>query len=222
MPAITPITTLPRHIEAEEHKLLVGSTPASFNDIPPKLCHKEENVSVILDPPIPEFSSGDAVNGTLYVIESFLVFMGHAGRGFQIPYPSITLHAISRAASGPSIYCQLDDNIGEEATIESTEDVVEMRELTVVPQNTASLDSIFESLSQCAALHPDPTLSDDEEMDGTDSFLSPNVAGFEIFNGDEGEELSEVGRAALEHLESIIVYPPGLEPNDHAKGEKIS
>ena len=69
MPAATPITTLPRHVEAEEHRLLVGSTPASFNDIPPKLCHKEENVSVTLDPPLTDFSSEDGTNGTLYVIE---------------------------------------------------------------------------------------------------------------------------------------------------------
>ncbi|KAF7967276.1 hypothetical protein HWV62_34981 [Athelia sp. TMB] len=133
--------------------------------------------------------------------------MSSSGRGFQIPYPAITLHAVSRAASGPSIYCQLDDTVGEEAPAAPTEDTIEMRELTVIPQNPAS------------SLHPDPAVSDDEDMDDADAFLSPNQAGFEIFNGDEGEELSEVGRAALEHLESIIVYPPGLEPKDSEVSE---
>lgn len=30
--------------------------------------------------------------------------------GFSLDYPSITLHAISRDASGPSVYCQLDES----------------------------------------------------------------------------------------------------------------
>ncbi|KZP27421.1 hypothetical protein FIBSPDRAFT_730844 [Athelia psychrophila] len=207
MPAATFITSLPRHAEAEEHRILVGSTPASFNDIPPKLCHKEENVSVTLDPPLKEFSSEDGANGTLYVIESFLVFMGPSGRGFQIPYPAITLHAVSRAASGPSIYCQLDDTVGEAVPAATTEDTIEMRELTVIPQNQASLDPIFEALSQCAALHPDPTNSDDEEMEGGDAWNNSNGADFEVFNGDDGEELSEVGRVRSDFLTDARFKP---------------
>lgn len=69
---------------------------------------------------------------------SFLVFIGPSGRGFQIPYPSITLHAVSRAASGPSIYCQLDDTVDTETLPVPSEDAIEMRELTLIPQNSAS------------------------------------------------------------------------------------
>ncbi|KIM84784.1 hypothetical protein PILCRDRAFT_35094, partial [Piloderma croceum F 1598] len=210
MPATTLITSLPTFISADEHKTLVGSTPASFNDIPPKLCHKEDNVSVSLDPPLDNFSAEDAAHGSLYVIESYLVFMSTSGRGFQIPYPAITLHAISRADSGPSIYCQLDDSVGSPDDPSTTDDTIDMRELTIVPQNQSSLDPIFEALSTCASLHPDHNLSSDEEMDDSNAFLNPDEPGagpFEVFTGDEGQELSEVGRAALEHLESIIVYP---------------
>jgi nucleotide-sensitive chloride channel 1A len=47
---------------------------------------------------------------------------------------------------------------------------------------------IFEALSQCASLHPDP-----EEEDGeVDAFLDESA--FETFNGSEDQELSEVGR----------------------------
>lgn len=69
MPAASLIVSLPTFVSPEEHKALVGSTPASFNDIPPKLCHKEENVSVTLDPPLDDFSVEEAAQGTLYVIE---------------------------------------------------------------------------------------------------------------------------------------------------------
>lgn len=67
------------------------------------------------------------------------MFMSQSGRGFQIPYPAITLHAVSRAATGPSIYCQLDDSVGEELpATDTTDDAIEMRELTIIPQNQAS------------------------------------------------------------------------------------
>lgn len=68
-PAIIPIDALPTYISPDEHKELVASTPASFNDIPPVLRHKEDNVSITLDPALPEFSTEDCANGTLYVIE---------------------------------------------------------------------------------------------------------------------------------------------------------
>lgn len=71
-PAAVPVTALPTFVSPEEHRNLVASTPASFNDIPPVLRHKEENVSVTLDPPLPEFSAEDCANGTLYVIERYV------------------------------------------------------------------------------------------------------------------------------------------------------
>lgn len=66
-------------------------------------------------------------------ISSVLVFFSATGRGFQIEYPSITLHAISRTESGPCIYCQLDETLtGDRA--ENDEDESPMRELKIVPE----------------------------------------------------------------------------------------
>nr|GAT60973.1 predicted protein [Mycena chlorophos] len=203
MPAAALITVVPAHISREEHAAAVAQTPSSFNDIPSVLCHREENVAVTLDPPLDGFSADDGAQGTLYVIESVLVFMAATGRGFQIEYPAITLHAVSRSEAGPSIYCQLDENAGEEQAAASSEEVDDMRELTIVPQSADALEPIFEALSHCAALHPDPNMSEDED----DAFVDSGE--FEVFTGDEEQELSEVGRAALEHLESIIIYPNG-------------
>lgn len=140
--------------------------------------------------------------------------MSSSGKGFEIKYPAITLHAISRAESGPSIYCQLDDSAPAAANgtshADDGEETIEMRELTIVPQRASSrayklliavscaklafhaVETIFEALSLCASLHPDPTddLDDDEE----DAFIDADPASFEVFTGDEGQELSEVGR----------------------------
>lgn len=64
--------------------------------------------------------------------------MSSSGRGFQIEYPAITLHAISRAESGPSIYCQLDENAGARADQQNEDEDSPMRELSIVPKEAAS------------------------------------------------------------------------------------
>lgn len=73
--------------------------------------------------------------------------MSTTGRGFQIDYPFITLHAISRSGSHSSIYCQLDE--GDSATasigvngVDSNEgggdEGTSMRELSIIPQDLGS------------------------------------------------------------------------------------
>ncbi|KAF9243557.1 regulator of volume decrease after cellular swelling-domain-containing protein [Melanogaster broomeanus] len=217
MVSATIITHVPTFVSPEEHRNIVGSTPTSFNDIPPVLRHKEENVTVSLDPPLDEFTAEDGAHGVLYVIESALVFMSSTGRGFQVQYPAITLHAISRPdGHNASIYCQLDETAGGPLADEASEDLSDMRELSIVPQNYASLEPIFEAMSLCASLHPDPNMSEDDDPD--DAFISTDQ--FETFDGEEGEELSDVGRAALAHLESII-YDPFTQQNGvngHSEG----
>ncbi|KAH9481731.1 Methylosome subunit pICln [Psilocybe cubensis] len=214
MPSVNLITAVPHFVTQEEHTALVASTPNSFSDIPPVIKHKEENVTVTLDPPLEGFPSSDGVQGTLYVLTSVLAFMGANGTGFSIEYPVITLHAVSRGESGPSIYCQLDESFGTDNAEAPADDdaVTDMRELTIVPQNAQSLEPIFESLSLCASLHPDPQDDEDDGLD--DAFVDLNGSTFETFNGDENEELSEVGRAALAHLESIIYDPHKLQPGE--------
>jgi nucleotide-sensitive chloride channel 1A len=57
------------------------------------------------------------------------------------------------------------------------------------------VDPIFEALSYCASLHPDPQGSDDgDDDDDGNVFIDPDTTAFEVFTGDEDEELSEVGR----------------------------
>lgn len=63
----------------------------------------------------------------------------------------------------------------------------------------STVESIFEALSVCASLHPDP--ADDDDMDDdNDAFIDADDSVFETFNGTEGEELSEVGRVRSNFL----------------------
>lgn len=64
--------------------------------------------------------------------------MSSTGKGLQIEYPSITLHAISRAENGPSIYCQLDESAPEVLAAANDEDTTDMRELIIVPKTVES------------------------------------------------------------------------------------
>ena len=156
MPAVTFISAIPNFASQEEHASAVNATPNSFSEIPPLLNHQETNVSVTLDPPLEGYES--AVQGTLYVLTryvytgifilwwpkknySVLVFMPQSGAsGFQIKYPAITLHAVSRGEAGPAIYCQLDETYGDtngvsvNPTAENENEDTEMRELTIFPQ----------------------------------------------------------------------------------------
>ncbi|THH00094.1 hypothetical protein EW026_g2392 [Hermanssonia centrifuga] len=194
MGSIVLIDNLPKFISPDEHRVLVASTPASFSDIPPVLRHKEEDVSVTFDPAVEGFATEDGASGTLYVIESVLIFMSVTGRGIQVEYPSITLHAISRAESGPSIYCQLAEQATSSEAQQEEDETQEMRELSINPRASISLEPIFEALSLCASLHPDPATASDMDDDDDDAFIDADENGFETFNGDEGDELSEVGR----------------------------
>lgn len=199
MVSTTIISSVPSFVSPDEHRDLVGATPESFSDIPPVLRHKEENITVLFDPPLEHLSPGDDSKGVLYVIDSALVFMSSTGRGFQIAYPSITLHAISRTqGSDPSIYCQLDEGADEDA------DAVDMRELIITPQNSNSLEPIFEALSLCASLHPDPNVSEDDDFDDQ-VFVDTNS--FQPFTGEEGEELSEVGRVRSDFVNDSRYAP---------------
>jgi nucleotide-sensitive chloride channel 1A len=183
------ITVLPDLISIADHHAMQAATPASFADIPPVLRYQQDGIDVTFEPPIADLSSEVLTQGTIYISESALIYFSHiSNRGFKVDYPVITLHAISRSESGPSIYCQLDESAENEEQPTDADDF--MREMTLAPQNAETLESIFENLSFCASLHPDPPSSGEE----TDGHWSDGIGDFEAFTGDEDQELSEVGR----------------------------
>ncbi|KAI7821540.1 regulator of volume decrease after cellular swelling-domain-containing protein [Gamsiella multidivaricata] len=125
--------------------------------------------------------------GTLFIADECLYYFSTASNaGFAIPYPSIIIHAIARESHvGPSIYCQLEGSLAssepaktnvanghssngtsaekEEEEEDEEEDAV--LELSFVPADVSSLDTIYENLSYCASLHQDEEADDDYLMD---------------------------------------------------------
>ncbi|KIO34402.1 hypothetical protein M407DRAFT_128113 [Tulasnella calospora MUT 4182] len=201
MPAIQPISSLPHCVSPAEHAEFISKTPENFADIPPVLRHKQENVTVELIPaPQPSDNGLEGVMiGTLYVIESVLAFILPSGKGFAVTYPRITLHAVSRSDStGPHVYCQLDET-PEGVEVADDEDA-EMSELKIMPGDMDAVEKIFEALSRCAALHPDPTGGNDGEGD-FDGFEDDD-AFIDVDEELNEEELSEVGRVRSDKFAS--------------------
>ncbi|KAI0279308.1 regulator of volume decrease after cellular swelling-domain-containing protein [Russula aff. rugulosa BPL654] len=222
MPGVSLIDAIPNHVSIEEHRTLTGTTPTSFGDIPPVLRQRVDNVRLTFDPSLDGFSPEDGALGTLYIIESVLVYQSSTGRTLQIEYPAIALHATSRGDSAPYVYCHIDEPPAADAPPDA-DDTLSSRVLMLTPQDPASLDPIFEALSYCASLHPDPQGSDDgDDDDDDDALIDPDTTAFEVFTGDEGEELSEVGRAALAHLEGIIYDPYEQQRENHELNPKIN
>jgi nucleotide-sensitive chloride channel 1A len=65
------------------------------------------------------------------------------------------------------------------------------------------VESIFEAMSLCASLHPDPNISDEDDLD--DAFMDESA--FETFTGEEGDELSEVGRVRSDFVNNSRYAP---------------
>lgn len=82
-------------------------------------------------------------HGTSLICFSVMAFLSETGKGIQIEYPTITLHAIARGEAGPTIYCQLDEasqGQGNDGGNE-TDEAQDMRELKLIPADPASRGS---------------------------------------------------------------------------------
>ncbi|CED84175.1 Chloride ion current inducer protein [Phaffia rhodozyma] len=235
---LSKISSPPRFISPEDHSALTSSTPESFASIPPIIRHKQENVTVNFSPEWEGY--GSRTTGTIYITEEALSFIpsdsSTTKTGFSLLYPVITLHAISRdAEQGSCVYCQIDESSTASDSVPVPEGIKEsekkvddghyhpedegeedtpMRELRIYVDEP-SLEPIFLSLSHCASLHPSIFDTVDGMSDDEGIYSDPST--FEPFTGREDEELSEVGKAALAHLESIIVWPtPATTASDEA------
>ncbi|KDE07201.1 hypothetical protein MVLG_02601 [Microbotryum lychnidis-dioicae p1A1 Lamole] len=188
---LTLLRSSPPALTRQQLATLSESTPASFTDIPPLLHHHETQVRYTLDPPFEELEREGVAD--LYITEGAVSFFSTASStGLSIPYPHLTLHAISREPprssttnattngasassssetsssttappAGPCIYCQVDAEV-----IESDTDELEGQtyELILFPSDSSTVDKIFETLSDCAALHPPPGASDPSSLFG--------------------------------------------------------
>ncbi|CAG8543538.1 3003_t:CDS:2 [Paraglomus brasilianum] len=213
--AITLINTPPNTVYPSE-------TPSPHTELSPSVRniakHIQPDCEIYFTPPVSGVVFG---KGTLYVTENQLSFFSPITQtGLAIDYPSIIIHAVSRQISrdgiGPCIYIQLAallphfgtfqlSSIDKATEEEENADEDSMTEIKIVPDNAdVSVDTIFEALSECAALHPDQDFVEGEDNDHA--------------NGDY-RELSEHGMATFAYLESItgslpeVTNPGDLEAN---------
>ncbi|OIW30327.1 hypothetical protein CONLIGDRAFT_363864 [Coniochaeta ligniaria NRRL 30616] len=115
--------------------------------------------------------------------ENFTIYSPKAECGLSLPYPTITLHAIKKvqntAVEGeefPSVYLQLELSDGGED--DESYDTVE---LTLIPGPTPGTDKnepqpeetkkMFEAISECSNLNPDPAEDEDEDEDEYDKIV---------------------------------------------------
>ncbi|KAL1841047.1 hypothetical protein VTK73DRAFT_3599 [Phialemonium thermophilum] len=149
----------------------------------------------------PTGPEGGALNGLaeehvervvdLYVSsESFTIFCPDAACGVSIPYPTISLHALKNLGDGEpssqSVFLQL-----ELRDADTDDDSIDTVELTLIPPAgreageedgsappRGEASKLFEAISECSNLHPDP---DDEEGDDEDDEFG---GGRIVFEGD--------------------------------------
>ncbi|KAI1215138.1 regulator of volume decrease after cellular swelling-domain-containing protein [Annulohypoxylon truncatum] len=165
-------------VSAEQHDLLyIFSKPPDDANTP-------------LSPSPPESYALENNGGQHLREEKVEVFVAskRSGAGIEIPYPAITLHAIKnfRHAERPDdasfkfigVYMQIDfPGSGEED--DQSFDPIELTlipfkasstETSVVdPVNSERATALFNQVSACSNLHPDPQ-DEEEEDEGEDSF----------------------------------------------------
>ncbi|GKT84382.1 FPD1 benzoylformate decarboxylase [Colletotrichum tofieldiae] len=103
--------------------------------------------------------------------ENFTIFSAAQGAGVEIPYPSISIHAVkqvgimSEGTPLQAIWMQLQLADGGDG-----DDDFDTIDLTLVPAITAGVQAdvqkFYDAISTCSDLHPDPVDEEDEEEDG--------------------------------------------------------
>jgi nucleotide-sensitive chloride channel 1A len=98
-----------------------------------------------------------------------ILFSPGKGKGITLSYPSIALHALGSFETQTAVYLQLNLHNAE---LTNSDDDVETLDLHLIPVETASSEglnpskALYDALSACADLHPDPN-SDSEPEDTT-------------------------------------------------------
>ena len=117
--------------------------------------------------------------GTLYVCEDKLSW-NDGNLYISIDYPTIIIHAISRDSENGSanIYCQLsssvyvdEDGVFLQTDVTDDDDLIPV-EIRIIPQDSGIVGQIYEIISECQKLNPDPI------EDGGDWITENNVNSF--------------------------------------------
>jgi len=180
-----------------------------------KIHHQEQNTEVFVD----QTCLG---KGIVYITEDNVVWQSTDGTGFELFYPNIQLHAISRDKNAflkDCLYLMVEGHVlpvssreqdmvpvaednstgsdGEGDAGDDNEEDDMCCEVRFCPDNVLDLEPMFQAMNQCQELHPDPTMNDSDE--GSDN--------------DFGEcDLTEAFGAGGDSM--VILAPPGQEGGD--------
>jgi len=161
-----------------------------------KIHHQEQNTEVYVDKEC-------LGKGVLYITEDNVLWQNDDGTGFELFYPNIQLHAISRDKNAFKKEClymmvetcnilpnssasarrevDMDDNEdGEEGADDNEGDEDACSEVRFCPDNVLDLEPMFLAMNQCQELHPDPTMdseSSDEDNEDHDCDVIPEGGG---------------------------------------------
>jgi nucleotide-sensitive chloride channel 1A len=153
-----------------------------------------------------------------------ILFSHSSGTGVEIPYPAVTLHAIKNfkrhdnsddSSAFSAVYMQLEFSDSSPDDDESFEPI----ELTLIPYknasnnelatidplNTERTNALFNQISACSNLNPDPRNGEDDE-DSEDEFNADHI----IFEGDIEQEVAIEGLPGVLRGSSSGGLPPPM------------
>ncbi|TPX40455.1 hypothetical protein SeMB42_g05531 [Synchytrium endobioticum] len=219
---VPPNEATPSHFDTSDAStpLIRHHQPNTILDISPPILITATNARI-----------GGSLKGDLYIGQNKIYFSSSL-QTLSIDYLNIIVHAISRSGDRvlikPHIYCQFDENIchniqdgdgnalstsigscssqQEEKSAEDEQDQDDDQvtyEMRIVPDDSDSLDALFQTMSECASLHPDPTLA--EEEDTMPDFMDPD-AGW-VFASDDQHGLGSQN--------GVHRFAPYYIPNHH-------
>lgn len=169
--------------------------------------HLEENVTVYFG----DVSQG---KGTLEINENVIEWKNDT-KTLKFNYLSISLHAISRETTKfphQCIYCLVDSE--PETTEDDRDPENPVSEVRFVPEDNTSIQPIYDAITTCQELHPDPNEefseeegNEEEEMYEEMEENAPiNLDGFYTANSNmEDIQLSEEGMQVLQRLQQNMV-----------------
>ncbi|KAG6133631.1 hypothetical protein E4U38_002731 [Claviceps purpurea] len=116
-------------------------------------------------------TNGDAEQTLKQTVDVFVhsenctIFCPNTESGVSIPYPSISIHAVTRSPAqdgegNSSVWMQLDFADGG-----SDDDDFNTVELTISPADSEDAQKLYDAVANCSNLHPDPAHGDGEDDD---------------------------------------------------------
>ncbi|KAE8742289.1 hypothetical protein FOCC_FOCC012168 [Frankliniella occidentalis] len=176
--------------------------------------HQQDNTAVLMN-------DRNVGKGTLYISESRVSWVNTSSReGFTLEYPGISLHAVSRTPV-ECLYMMLDTNhlpiegynnekeSGDEEDSDEDPEDGQNTILKFLPDDTAALEAMYQAMSQCQALHPDP----DQQSDSDPENIFVDADGEEAEGEDDGQDDAEYDEAQD--------FEPGSNGNGQAADEAM-